>query len=1147
MYLKNRTAKKLFRAKFAFLLCTIAAMSVYASGYSQTITFSGKDVPLKNMFAIIREQTGYSVFYNKKLLDKARPVTIDAKEMPLINFLNHTFMNQRLKFRIDDKTIILSEKPADKINHAESNSTQEVQQDRIITGKVTDEKGAPLLNATVTVSGTKISTLTKEDGTFSIKVSDGSSLLVISYVGMLDKEITITDRTTVSITMSPVERSMDDVVVIGYGTQKRSQTTGAVASIKASEIQDIPAPNIAGTLRGRIAGLGVSSASGRPGASITLNVRNSAISEQGGAVGATAEPLYVIDNIIVDKATFDNLDPSMVDDITILKDASAAIYGAAGAKGVVLITTKRGKAGAPRLSYNGYVGLSDATKKPQMLSAYEHAVLLNDTYRMNNATPDMFFSQSDLEYLKGLSYKGWFDEIWQPSLTQRHNLSISGGSDRMTFFAGGSYQNENANYAGMKQDKFSFRSGLTAKIAKSLKADIGFNVDHRIRDSKNGTSENDQQFLEKLIQVPRWVPFSLGSKWVNDNGSANSHPMGQIESGFYKISKTNGYRINASLMYQPESGALKGFTARLQVSQGGSGSDGDEYRPNYQVHNFKRFGNNMQLYADSVIGVVDVLKGDNTRLYRNLGNSSSYQGFLTLQYAKTFGRHSINAIAGGEQSASKGEDLGVYWINQQVPGFDDYWAFEQAPNLNGVGITESTKRSFFGRVGYNFDNKYTLEGITRFDASSNFAKGNIWGVFPSVGVGWVVSQENFFRDHISFFNYFKLRANYGLTGDDRINSRLWQERFKVDATGYLYNETLVPGLKPQIIPNPDITWEKKRTINVGVEMSLFKNKLSLGVDAFQNYIYDAFDKGNDQNFPMYAGFKAPVVNYQIRYAWGYEFSIGYQTRFTRDLHFRSNVNFGFSNSVIDRMFYNRFLLWENSPEDWQIAMGTNPRKYNDNNYGLISLGMFRTQDEVDAFLSKNPNYTIDGLVPQPGWLYFKDANGDGVITDRDKAPMFDRVDPTLITGIQFGLTYKSLSMSVNMAAQFGGKEFYDSKARRSNPSLTKNVPVFWTDRWSPENPNGRFPRVDDPSIENGWESTFWAVNATMIRVNDMTISYKLPAHITKKAGIDNARILATGNNLWVIKNPLKYKDPYSSYIYDYPTLRTISVGLSLGL
>lgn len=1128
--------------KLLFMLCMVTAMNVSASGYSQTVTFSGKDVPLRNVFTAIRQQTGYSLFCNKQMLESALPVTVEATNMSLPDFITNVLKHQPLGFRIDDKTIILSEKPEEK--PAPPAAAKEQRQDKIVTGKITDDKGEPLAGTSVSVKGTSATAITREDGTFRIGVPDGHNILVVSHVGMATQEINITGKTMISVTLVSVDNNMNDVVVIGYGTQKRYQTTGAVASINATEIKDVPAPNIAGALRGRIAGLGVSSASGRPGSSITLNVRNSKTSEQGALYGATAEPLYVIDNIIVDKATFDNLDPSMVENITILKDASAAIYGAAGAKGVVLITTKRGKAGAAQLNYNGYLGVSDATKKPEMLSAYDHARLLNDTYRMNNAGPTAFFSDADLEYLKTLNYKSWFDELWQPSLTQRHNLSISGGSDRVTYFVGGSYQNENGNYAGIKADKYSFRSGLNAKLTRGLKADINFNVDNDVRYSKNEISENDQKFLEQLIQVPQWIPISIDGKYVNAN-NAKVNPMGQINSGYYKTTKSQAHRINASLTWQPESGFLKGLTARFQVSQAGNSADGSEYRPAYPVYDFAKFGNNSLLYSDSAIGTLVVNDGGNARLDRNINKGRSYQGFLTLQYARNLGRHNFSVLVGGEQSASHNENLESLWMTQTIPGFDDFWAFDQNATVRNPTITETTKRSYFGRFSYNFDGKYTLEGVTRLDASSNFARGHIWGVFPSVGVGWVISQENFFQDHFKFINYMKLRANYGLTGDDRVNARLWQERFVVDPAGYLFGNNYVPGLKPSVIPNPDISWEKRSTINVGAELSLLHNKLSISVDVFRNHIYDAFDKGNDQNFPMYAGFSAPVVNYQVRYAWGSEFSIGYQTRLARDLQFKSSMNFSFSNSVTDRMFYNKYDLWQNAPDDWIIDMGTNPHKYNTSNYGLLCLGMFRTQEQVDAFLAKNPNYTIDGSVPQAGWLYFKDVNGDGIITDADKTTMFKRTDPWLATGIQLGLTWKSLSLNVNIAARFGGKEFYDSKARRSEPTAKENVPAFWTDRWSPENPNGRFPRTDDPSI--GLESDFWAVDGTMIRVNDMTIVYNIPKRFTQKIGLSSARILATGNNLWVLKNPLKYKDPYSSYIYDYPTLRTTSIGLSLGL
>lgn len=1024
-------------------------------------------------------------------------------------------------------------------------------QDHDISGQVTDQTtGSPLAGVSVRVKGASKVVVTDQNGVFILRSVAIGATLILSHVGFEQKEVKVEGNTSLKLTLLSSQQKLEDFVVVGYGTQKRSAVNTAISTIKASEIEDIPAPNIAGALRGRIPGLGVSQSSGRPGASITLNVRNAAVSETAAQLGVSDEPLYVIDGITVDKATFDNLDPSLVEDISILKDASAAIYGASGAKGVILITTKRGKAGKLKTTYNGYLGVSDATRMPDMLSAYDHAVLLNDGYRIGNYSANRFFSAEDLEYLKTVNYKSWLDEIWEPALMQRHNLSFSGGAESITFFAGGSYQSENGNYAGIKQDKFGFRGGFVATVAKGLRADINFNVDQRIRKSNNPVTENDQAFIQTMLQIPRWVPAQINGMYVNFN-NINTNPLGGVESGYYSNSNWGGYRINSSLTYDFP-GVLTGLTARFQVSQGGGSSTSTQYRPAYRVYNFVKTGNNNTLYTEEPLvgsnGLTynEVYAGVNSVYAPSLDRSSSYQGFLTLQYARDFGRHSVSALAGAEQSRSNNESIGVTWLDQVLLGLDDYWAFNQVdPNPKRV-VAEGVKRSFFGRANYSYDNKYFLDGVIRFDASSNFATGNIWGIFPSISAGWIVSNEDFFRDNINIINHLKLKFSYGIVGDDRVDARLWQARFTIDNSGYLYGETLQRGLNPQRIPNPDITWEKKRAINAGLEMGLLKDKINIGVDVFQNYSYDGFDKGVDQAFPMYTGFAAPVLNYMQRYNWGSEFSVGYKANLARNLRLNLGMNFGFGNSIITQMYYNARQLFENSYPDWQVGLGTDPRRYNTGNYGLIAKGMFKSQDEVDAFLKKYPSYTVNNVAPQPGFLYFEDTNGDGKITERDIVPMFDRNGSRFATALQIGLSYRSLSLSTNIAASFGGKAFYDSKAR-DEATDTKNVPAFWKDHWTPENPDGKFPRFDDPSIVAGWQSTFWAVDATRIRVNNMTLSYSLSQRLLNQLGMNSARLLLTGNNLWIIKSPFKYVDPNSSSVYDYPTIRTISLGLSLGL
>jgi TonB-linked SusC/RagA family outer membrane protein len=1021
-----------------------------------------------------------------------------------------------------------------------------------VKGVVKDASGQPIAGATVMIKGTKSGVKTDQNGNFSINVPTDRAILVVSYLGFKTQEIPVISGRDINIVLERSEGQIEDVVVTGYGSQKKSEIVGSISTIKGEELMDIPAPNLAGALRNRIAGVGVNQESGRPGARISLNVRGSSISSNAPS-GATDEPLYIVDGIIVSADVFDNLDASMVENISILKDASAAIYGAAGAKGVVLVTTKRGKVGKPSISYNGYAGITDAATKPNLLSAYEHAQLLNEGHRINNSPEDRFFSPEDLEYLKGLNTESWYDQIWQASLMQRHNLSVSGGSDRTTYFVGGSYQNENGNYAGMKLDKYSMRSGLSATILDGLKADINFNVDHRIRESKNNLGNGtDNDFFEALVSAPQWIPLQIDGMPVYFNRGNVRNPLAITESGYSDSRKSQSYRINASLSYQPK--FIPGLTAKFQVSQGGGSYNNSTYIAPYKLYNFERMGNNNQLYSTQLAAVNPIVDGvtqANSSLTPNLGKDNGYQGFFTLSYANTFAKHSIDIVTGAEQTVNNNENLSVRWDGQMIPDMTDYWAFDQNRlQIGGRSIGKSTKRSFFGRMSYDFDKKYLLQAVSRIDASSNFARGDRWGISPSIGAGWVVSQEDFFKDNVLFINFLKFKVNYGIAGDDRVDERLWQERYTIDLNnGYLFGDNNYGiGLNPSVYPNLLITWEKKRTLNVGFESSLFNNKLDIGVEFFQNKVFDGFDKGANEMNPLYAGILAPTVNYREAYNWGSEFSIGYRTKIGSELNFNANMNFGYGNSIVTKIIYNPadLLVTDRSDGKWLgTKFGVDPRKYNSSNMGYRTSGMFRTQEQIDKFLADNPNYTIAGNIPQPGWLIYEDTNGDGMVNQNDIVPLFENNNPIFSSGITLGLGYKSFNLSTNFMARLGGRVFYDSQARNKADN-TRNVVSIWRDRWTPENPEeGKFPRTDDPLINVN--SDFWAVNGTTVRVNNMTLSYKFPAQAISRLGFSNARILLTGNNLWTIINPYGYKDPYSSNAYHYPITRTISVGLSANL
>ncbi|KLT64421.1 TonB-dependent receptor [Pedobacter sp. BMA] len=1026
-------------------------------------------------------------------------------------------------------------------------STFAFAQQKQIRGKVVDKKdGQPIPGVSVGIRGKTNNVGTNDKGEFALYADPATDALVFSYIGYVRQVVPLDGKVTLQVNLAEDSQNLDDdaVIVVGYGVKKKSEILGSVANIKAEEIQDLPVPNIAAALRNKIQGVGVNTVSGKPGSSITLNIRNSTASEQSQLYGVTSEPLYVIDGITVSRDEFDNIDVSMVEDISFLKDASAAIYGASGAKGVVLITTKRGKTGKPKISYTGYVGIQDNTSDVKMLSAYEHATLLNDANKIKNAATSSLFSDADLELLKNNPNKSWFDELWQTATTNRHNINVSGGSEAITFFAGGNYYNETGNYGGITYNKYAFRSGMNAKILPGLTADVTLNFDFNKKNSdtyKNG-GENDQAFFQQLITTPMWVPIQIDGKPVNYNGTTN--PLAVINSGNNIFTKSQGLNINAAINYSPT--FIKGLTASVRFGKNNRGGTSGQYVPPYTVYNFRMTGQNGLLYTNESIGSVTAVGVANTLLLKGTTTESSYQAIGSLNYSRTFGKHSVSAMAAFDQSEGNSESLTVYWRNQVLPNIDQYWGFDQSTfTMQENTFGESVQRSYVSRFNYDYDKKYLLEAIARWDASSNFAPGNRWGLFPSLGIGWVISQENFFKENVKVVNNLKVRANYGLVGESRVDARLWQSRYKVDPNGYSYNETLYGGLNPSILPNPDITWEKARTMNLGLDASLFNNKLNITYEFYHRYSYDMFDKGNNENFPMYAGFEAPIVNYQQRTAWGHEISIGYKTRFAKDWSISTDVMFGFGNSRIDRMFYNQFQLWDITYPDLKYQFGTNPNVYNSSNYGLISKGMFRSQAEVDAFLNKNPTYTINGSVPQVGWLYYEDTNGDGKITEKDQTLMFKSTNGFGV-GFNVGLNYKSFSLATNFVTRFGGKVFFDAKSK-APASNTVNVPAYWKDHWTPENPNAAFPRYDDPSIAAGWNSTFWARSGTMIRINNMTLTYKMPKSLTSRLGLSDSRLVVAGNNLWTIVNPLDYKDPYSSTIYDYPTLRTISVGLNVSL
>lgn len=1044
-------------------------------------------------------------------------------------------------------------------------------QDKIVKGIVTDKKTSkPLSGVSIRVKNGTQTAVTDDKGAFSIKVPSSQSVISVSYVGYGIYETKVGTNTSLAIALEEVSGQLDDVIVVGYGSKKRVNIQGAVSTIKAAEIEDLPVANLQSALINRVPGVGVSYSSGKPGSTTNINIRNSITFAGASALqGVTTTPLIVIDGIISNPAQWsqspnadwmENIDASQIEDITFLKDASAAIYGAAGAKGVVLITTKKGKIGKPKLSYSGYFGTSTEAVKGKTLSAYEHAKFLNDGYEATGAADNLRFSQSDLDSLKGISDDSWFDYFWKAGKVARHTLNFSGGTEKLTLFAGGSYYNEQGNFGITRANKYSFRTGMNAVVADGITANVTFASDYnreRSNNWKNSSTETDDATLRALYLTPKWIPVEIDGKPVGFGGNAapnnnTSNPWSMLasqNSGTYRDNISQGLSVNASIEWKPN--LIKGLSIRAQYGNNTRTANAKGYYPTYLVYLFQPRGQNGLLLSNIPAATPTRRQTSQTdQIEEGTTTSNNYQFFTTVSYAKKFREHDLDVMVGFDQGESESKNILLSRTGQVVAGVDQFWAFNQDPSLLG-SIQDvarnpqyfiTAKRSYLGRLNYSFKNKYFFEFIGRADASVNFTPDNRWGFFPTFGFGWKISDENFFKD-IRFINSLKLRANYGIVGEDRVGSRLWQSRF-TQTTGAVFGGSVASGLDPNAYPNPAITWEKSRTLNVGIDATILKNKISLTAEFYQRYTYDGYDAFPASVFPPTSGIPSPVVNYGKQLSWGTEFSIGYRDRIAKDWGFNIDANFGWSNSQVLQSYYNEALLGTYGPDQLGIPNGRDPRTYNGTNTGYISKGILRTQADVDAILTKNPNYLIGGAKPQVGFMDFEDINGDGQINDLDVTTMFERTNTIVGFGITLGVTYKQFKFQTNFNLSIGGKRIYDSEARKA-PTTTQNAPAFWADHWSPDNPNGKYPRADAPLAREN--STFWVVNGTQSRINNAVLSYQMPKGLSAKLRIPDLRIMITGTNLFSFVNPLKYKDPYTSNFASYPILRTISIGINAGL
>jgi TonB-linked SusC/RagA family outer membrane protein len=1120
---KSGILKLLLIMKLTFLLVILNILTASATGYSQDtrLSLDLKDVTLKQVLSEIENQTELSFIYKSDLVNPNQKVDIQASGASVEQVLDYLFADKDIRCEIlDNSLIVLLPSSAPR-------------QQQTVTGTVIDAgTNEPLAGVNILIEGTSQGVITDMDGNFSIDVPGPSSVLLFSYVGYLSQRIEVGSQTTLSISMALDVTNLEEIVVIGYGTTRKATATGSVTTAKGDEVKRSPATNMTNNLIGRLPGVVAVTRSGEPGYDgSTLRVRGT------NTLGDNS-PLVVIDGIA--NRSMDRLDPSDVESITVLKDASAAIYGAQAANGVILITTKRGEMGKPRITFTINGGINRPTRIPEMANAAQYAEMLNeiDIYRGR----DPRFTAEDIQLFKdgsdpwGHPNTDWFGEVFKKNSNQNYqNISISGGSENMKYFLslGTRFQDGVYKHSATNFRQYDFRSNIDGKISKDIQ--ISFDVAGR-QENKNFPTRSAGSIFRMLMRgkpnMPAYWPSGEPGPDIEygDNPAVTSTDATGYDKDRWYILESN-VRLNINIPW------VKG------LSLIGNGSFDKAYR----YH--KRFEKPWYLYTWDGNPEHTLVKGkrglDAPQLTEEAQDGYKITWNVYATYERSLGdMHNFKVMVGTERQEGKNDYLSAFRKNYISAAVDQMFAGASDTYKDNNGYADQNARmNYFGRVNYDYGQKYLLEFVWRYDGSYMFPKGKQFGFFPGISVGWRVSEENFWKNNIAFVNNFKLRASWGQTGNDRIDEYQYLSSYQYYTLGIRDNSTDQTPiyydfnineqnkiLYESRIPNPNVTWEVANQANIGFEALLF-NRLSVEADYFDNRRSEILWRRN-ASVPGSAGLTLPPENIGKVTNRGFEYVVGYRGTFGA-FEYDISTNGGYAR--------NKITFWDETPgrPAYQQSTGhpipTDPNDVNSDMY-YEAIGIFQNQAEIDAY----PHWAN----ARPGDIIFKDVNNDGVIDGLDRVRS-DRNDmPRFTAGLSINLRFKQFDAAILFQGAAGAQQYISPESGE----IGNFYKEFADNRWTEDHPSNEYPRTWNRDEE------YWRANASTnqmflrktdyIRLKNIEIGYNLPSTINRKLGIDGLRIYVNGLNLFTM-DKVKLIDPELEAGTSYPLSKIINAGLTL--
>ena len=1125
------------RKKLSRLLCVTAlsTCSVFAYAQQQQVKLTGSNLPLKSVFQQIEKQTDLSIDYRSQDVDDSRIVKQMPKATTVQQAMNQLLAGTDCVVTFSNGHIIIKKQVANTTN----------QQSKLVKGTIVDATGMPVIGANVMVKGTTNGTITDMDGNFSLEAPVGATL-VVSYVGYSNQEIKVGNQKNLSIALKEDSEALDELVVVGYMTQKKASLTGAVASMKMEEnLNTISTTSVGNLLAGKMAGVNIGTTSGIPGNNPEISIRTTSSWKE---KKYNPQPVtYVIDGVVRDATDFNNLSSNEIENISVLKDAaSAAIYGSRSSGGVIIVTTKKGKEGKPTINYSYGFSVDSRTGNQDLTDGVQTAELYNRV----NPNPSSNWTQEEIDHIASIN-GGWgynqLDAVWQNPTTQTHNLSISGGSDKIQYFGAASYVKQEGFLKPMTYDKYNVRLNVTADVTKDLEVFVGFSLNNNktgrtATDGNDGNTYPNDTYQKLRIWQPEQPVFTDSGKLMDYGWSGNVGARVRGDDGYHYekfLKSTATFKATYKMPF------LKGLSASVQYSKSWMNNWISGYYTNYDMMLTKKSGANSRIIStrdEDIIGVKRSNWFTKDYIKKTSDWDEDQQLNFYLNYSNTFNDiHRLDAVLLTEWY--EGSIDQVYGLRESFPlyRYDQFWAASNIrENTHGGGDTakKTGRMSYVGQFNYSYADKYLLSFSFREDGSMNFAPSQRWGFFPAGSAAWVLSEESFFNK--KWIQFMKIRGSVGLTGDDSVGGWQWMESYLSNSdTKHAYfgtDPSKNVGLTYGKVVNPNLTWEKALSYDLGLDMNFLDHWHFTG-DYWFRKSYDILDN-RQATLPTTYSRDMPAENYGKMNAQGIDLELGYQGS-SKDFTYHGNLTLSYGWNEIKYKDYAENAQWIDIP------IGTSTSRLVGYDFDKI----IRTQEELDAFNAANPNYTFNGMKPQLGDIVYKDHTGpdgvaDGVIDDWDRVVLRDRNFP-VIYGLNLGGSWKGLSLDMMFSGELGVDKSYRSIA--GNVEWNRMYAGWYDDSWTPDNPDASLPRMvstNVPSTYRDKDSQFWFKKANFMRLKYVTLSYDLPKNQFYNKLFDNVRLFVSGYNLFCWSS-FKYYDPQLGGGNDYPIMRSFNFGVDV--